>query len=85
MFFNVLNFQDVRQSIVDVQAAGVTVRMVTGDNKITATAIAEECGILREGGVVLEGPVFRYVCFSCCVYRARSHESLYHHHSFSAP
>ena len=33
--------------------------MVTGDNKITATAIARECGILREGGLVMEGPAFR--------------------------
>jgi hypothetical protein len=33
--------------------------MVTGDNKITATAIARECGILRDGGLVMEGPDFR--------------------------
>ena len=33
--------------------------MVTGDNKITATAISRECGILRDGGLVMEGPVFR--------------------------
>ena len=44
-----------------MQGAGLTVRMVTGDNVITATAIAEECGILRKGGVVLEGPSFRCV------------------------
>jgi Ca2+-transporting ATPase len=34
-------------------------RMVTGDNKITATAIAKQCGILTEGGIVIEGPEFR--------------------------
>ena len=33
--------------------------MVTGDNKITASAIARECGILSNDGLVLEGPVFR--------------------------
>jgi Ca2+-transporting ATPase len=33
--------------------------MVTGDNKITATAIAKQCGILTEGGLVIEGPEFR--------------------------
>jgi Ca2+-transporting ATPase len=49
----------VKESIVLVQKAGITVRMVTGDNVITATAIAEDCGILREGGIVLEGPNFR--------------------------
>jgi len=53
--------QDVSASIAQVQAAGVTVRMVTGDNKITAAAIAEECGILHPGGLVLEGPEFRRV------------------------
>jgi P-type Ca2+ transporter type 2C len=33
--------------------------MVTGDNVLTAKAIAEECSILVLGGVVIEGPVFR--------------------------
>ena len=35
--------------------------MVTGDNALTAQAIAKEAGILVEGddGLVLEGPVFR--------------------------
>jgi len=43
--------------------AGVRVRMVTGDNKITAIAIAKEAGILREGEenedcCCMEGPEF---------------------------
>lgn len=43
--------------------AGVRVRMVTGDNKITAIAIAKECGIIKEGeeneeNVCMEGPEF---------------------------
>jgi P-type Ca2+ transporter type 2B len=43
--------------------AGITVRMVTGDNKITAMAIAKECNIIGENfGVnqdsILEGPEF---------------------------
>jgi magnesium-transporting ATPase (P-type) len=33
--------------------------MVTGDNIVTASAIAKQCGILTESGIVLEGPVFR--------------------------
>ncbi len=41
------------------QNAGITVRMVTGDNIHTARHIARECGILTEGGVALEGPNFR--------------------------
>lgn len=35
------------------------VRMVTGDNILTAKAIAQECGILKDDGVVVEGPDFR--------------------------
>jgi Ca2+-transporting ATPase len=43
--------------------AGVRVRMVTGDNLITAIAIAKECGILEEGEeidkyIAMEGPEF---------------------------
>lgn len=41
------------------QDAGITVRMVTGDNIHTAGHIARECGILTSGGVALEGPNFR--------------------------
>ncbi|KAI1276836.1 calcium-translocating P-type ATPase [Xylaria sp. FL0933] len=38
--------------------AGVTVRMVTGDNAVTAQAIATECGIFTDG-IIMEGPAFR--------------------------
>ena len=41
------------------QRAGITVRMVTGDNIHTARHIARECGILTEGGRSIEGPDFR--------------------------
>lgn len=34
-------------------------RMVTGDNADTARAIARECGILTDDGLVVEGPAFR--------------------------
>ena len=39
--------------------AGITVRMVTGDNQLTATYIARECGILFGDGVVMDGDEFR--------------------------
>ncbi|VFR00023.1 unnamed protein product [Cuscuta campestris] len=49
----------VRESVALCHSAGVTVRMVTGDNINTAKAIARECGILTDDGIAIEGPVFR--------------------------
>jgi Ca2+-transporting ATPase len=39
--------------------AGVTVKMCTGDNVLTARSIATQCGIFTKGGIIMEGPVFR--------------------------
>mmetsp|Transcript_14213 Transcript_14213/g.23654 ORF Transcript_14213/g.23654 Transcript_14213/m.23654 type:complete len:1068 (-) Transcript_14213:64-3267(-) len=50
---------DVKAAVEQCQEAGIFVRMVTGDNIDTAKAIARECGILTEGGLAMEGPVFR--------------------------
>lgn len=63
-FFGVVGIQDpvrpgVPEAVRKAQGAGVTVRMVTGDNVQTARAIATECLIYSEGGVVMEGPEFR--------------------------
>jgi Ca2+-transporting ATPase len=51
----------VIDAIKDCRRAGVTVRMVTGDNILTGKAIARECGIYHpeEGGIAMEGPAFR--------------------------
>lgn len=38
---------EAKQAVQQVQSAGVQVVMITGDNTETATAIATECGILR--------------------------------------
>jgi Ca2+-transporting ATPase len=43
------------KAIRDTRDAGVTAVMITGDNKITATAIAREVDILRAGGLVVTG------------------------------
>ncbi|KAL4386727.1 hypothetical protein GQ457_09G010880 [Hibiscus cannabinus] len=49
----------VKESVAICRTAGITVRMVTGDNINTAKAIAKECGILTDDGVAIEGPDFR--------------------------
>ncbi|CAG5179482.1 uncharacterized protein ALTATR162_LOCUS9307 [Alternaria atra] len=64
IFFGLVGIQDpvrpgVPEAVRKAQKAGVTVRMVTGDNMQTARAIATECLIYTEGGLVMEGPDFR--------------------------
>ena len=66
---------EVPKAVATCMQAGITVRMVTGDNKITAMAIAKECKIIDESfGItqdsVLEGPEFYermggLVCKNC--------------------
>ncbi|KFA53171.1 hypothetical protein S40293_03137 [Stachybotrys chartarum IBT 40293] len=63
-FIGMVGIQDplrdgVPEAVRLCQKAGVVVRMVTGDNKITAHAIAKECGILQPDSIVMEGPEFR--------------------------
>lgn len=65
VFYGVLGIKDplrpdVKQAVADCHRAGINVRMVTGDNVITARAIAIECGIVTsEHDLVIEGPAFR--------------------------
>ncbi|KAJ3450482.1 calcium-transporting atpase [Anaeramoeba flamelloides] len=51
--------EEVPKAVRESQNAGVTVRMVTGDNIETAKHIAKECGILTEDGIAIEGFTFR--------------------------
>ncbi|CAG8652692.1 34365_t:CDS:2 [Gigaspora margarita] len=51
--------EGVHQAVKDCKDAGVKVRMVTGDNILTAQSIAKQCGILTSKGLVMEGPEFR--------------------------
>lgn len=66
IFLGVMGIHDalrpgVPESVKDCQRAGVTVRMVTGDNLLTAKAIAEQCGILSRNvsDIAMEGSEFR--------------------------
>ena len=63
-FLGVVGIQDplregVSKAVKQCQDAGVVVRMVTGDNVTTASAIAKQCGIKTDEGLVMEGPKFR--------------------------
>ena len=51
---------EVPDAIKQCQRAGITVRMVTGDNINTARAIATKCGIIKPGdnSLVIEGKEF---------------------------
>ncbi|KAM0282921.1 hypothetical protein ACHAQH_002732 [Verticillium albo-atrum] len=50
---------NVPKAVEHCHSASVSVKMVTGDNIETAKAIARDCGILTEGGRVMEGLEFR--------------------------
>jgi len=56
--------EEVPGAVAKCNLAGVRVRMVTGDNIVTAIAIAKECGIMNEGEEIdnpnacMEGPEF---------------------------
>jgi len=51
--------EGVEHAVAVAQQAGIKVRMVTGDNVVTAQAIAKDAGIFREGDQALSGPDFR--------------------------
>ncbi|KII89872.1 hypothetical protein PLICRDRAFT_40040 [Plicaturopsis crispa FD-325 SS-3] len=51
--------EGVREAVAKCHKAGVTVKMCTGDNVLTARSIALQCGIFTAGGIIMEGPVFR--------------------------
>ena len=50
---------EVPSAVAQCKRSGITVRMITGDNILTAKYIARECGILSKDGIAIEGPDFR--------------------------
>lgn len=64
--------KEVPGAIAQCHRAGIKVRMVTGDNAITATAIARDIGIIKpgDGSLIMEGTEFMrlvggVVCKEC--------------------
>eukprot|EP01121_Diplochlamys_sp_Union-15-3_P014953 TRINITY_DN4845_c0_g1_i3.p1 TRINITY_DN4845_c0_g1~~TRINITY_DN4845_c0_g1_i3.p1 ORF type:complete len:1069 (-),score=250.89 TRINITY_DN4845_c0_g1_i3:1-3207(-) len=50
---------EVVNSVIQCKRAGIQVRMLTGDNILTAKTIAKRAGIYTEEGLAMEGPKFR--------------------------
>ena len=50
---------EVKAAIEKSRAAGVDVKIVTGDNAITARTIGEQVGLIDEEGIVMDGAEFR--------------------------
>lgn len=50
---------EVRDAVAQCKRSGIFVRMVTGDNLLTAQFIARDCGILSDRGLAMEGKDFR--------------------------
>ncbi|MBS4786064.1 MAG: cation-translocating P-type ATPase [Clostridiales bacterium] len=44
------------RAVADARRAGIRTVMITGDHKVTATAIAKRIGIFQEGDVAVSGP-----------------------------
>lgn len=47
--------EESRQAVADAIRAGIKPIMITGDHKVTASAIAKQIGIMRDGDIALTG------------------------------
>ena len=47
--------EESKQAVADAKRGGIRTVMITGDHKVTATAIAKQIGIFEEGDMALEG------------------------------
>jgi P-type Ca2+ transporter type 2C len=50
--------EEVYKAINECRTAGIEVKMVTGDNPLTAQSISKELGLIQEGDIILEGDEF---------------------------
>ena len=47
--------EESKQAVADAKRGGIRTVMITGNHKVTATAIAKQIGIFEEGDIALEG------------------------------
>lgn len=47
--------EESKQAVADAKEGGIRTVMITGDHKVTATAIAKQIGIFEDGDIALEG------------------------------
>ncbi len=47
--------EESKQAVADAKSAGIKTIMITGDHKVTASAIAKQIGIFREGDLAVTG------------------------------
>lgn len=55
--------EEARDAVALCKTAGITPVMITGDHPLTARVIAEQVGILEEGGEVVTGPELEAIPF----------------------
>ena len=48
--------EESAKAVTDAVTAGIRPIMITGDHKVTATAIAKQIGIFKEGDLAVVGP-----------------------------
>ncbi len=48
--------EESKQAVEDAKEAGIKTIMITGDHKVTASAIAKQIGIFKEGDLAVTGP-----------------------------
>ena len=47
--------EESKKAVADAKRGGIRTVMITGDHKVTATAIAKEIGIFQEGDIAVSG------------------------------
>ena len=47
--------EESKKAVADAKRGGIRTVMITGDHKVTATAIAKQIGIFEEGDIALSG------------------------------